>query len=48
MTDNMSHPGLKGTVLAVASNAKHEFNKPIRDEITLIRRRYGLTIGKST
>jgi hypothetical protein len=36
MTDSTSYPGLKGTVVAVASNAKHEFSKPIRDEITLV------------
>jgi hypothetical protein len=36
MTDGTSYPGLKGTVVAVASNAKHEFSKPIRDEITLV------------
>ena len=36
MTDSTSYPGLMGTVVAVASNAKHEFSKPIRDEITLV------------
>ena len=30
-------PCLKGTVVAVASNAKHEFSKPLKDEITLIK-----------
>jgi MOSC domain-containing protein YiiM len=36
ITDSTSYPSLKGTVVAVASNAKHEFSKPIRDEITLV------------
>ena len=37
MMDSTSYSGLKGIVVAVASNAKHEFSKPIRDEITLVR-----------
>jgi MOSC domain-containing protein YiiM len=30
------YSGLKGTVVAVASNARHEFSKPTKDEILLV------------
>jgi hypothetical protein len=36
MTDSTSYAGLNGTVVAVASNARHEFSKPIKNEITLV------------
>src|SRR5882757_10553104 len=36
MSDTTSSLALKGTVIAVASNAKHEFTKPTRESIRLI------------
>jgi MOSC domain-containing protein YiiM len=36
MDDKSPYPDLKGAVVAVASNTRHEFSKPTRDEITLV------------
>lgn len=36
MASSFESPALEGTVVAVSSNAKHEFSKPVKDAVNLV------------